>query len=79
MSDFTEAREIADDHFDILANLAVDRFINEHRQDFNTSVSLNSEVYDWINRQVRLNAIVPTATPESQFASLQDLDSALGR
>ena len=79
VSDFIEAREIADDHFDILANLAVDRFINEHRQDFNTSVSLNSEVYDWINRQVRLNAIVPTATPESQFASLQDLDSALGR
>ncbi len=79
VSDFTEAREIADDHFDILANLAVDRFINEHRKDFYNTISLNSEVYDWINRQVRLNAIVPTATPESQFASLQDLDSALGR
>ena len=79
VSDFTEAREIADDHFDILANIAVDRFINEHRQDFNTSISLNSEVYDWINRQVRLNAIVPTATPASAFTTLEDLDSSLGR
>ena len=79
VSDFTEAREIADDHFDILANIAVDRFINEHRQDFNTSISLNSEVYDWINRQVRLNAIVPTATPVSAFTTLDDLDSSLGR
>ena len=79
VSDFTEAREINDEHFDVLANLAVDRFINEHRQDFETSISLNSEVYDWINRQVRLNAIVPTATPESAFASLEDLNSSLGR
>ncbi len=79
VSDFTEAREISDEHFDVLANVAVDRFINEHRQDFDTSISLNSEVYDWINRQVRLNAIVPTATPESQFTSLDDLNAAAGR
>ena len=79
VSDFSEAREIDEEHFGILANLAVDRFINEHREDFDTSVSLNSEVYDWINRQVRLNAIVPTATPESGFTSLDDLNSSLGR
>ena len=79
VSGHTEAREIADEHFDILANLAVDRFINEHRKDFFTSISLNSEVYDWINKQVRLNAIVPTATPASQFTSLDDLNAATGR
>ncbi len=79
VSDFTEAREISDEHFDALANLEVERFINEHRQDFYTSISLNSEVYDWINRQVRLNAIVPTETPESPFTSLEDLGSSSGR
>ena len=79
VSGFIEAREISDEHFDVLANVAVDRFINEHRQDFNTSISLNSEVYDWINRQVRLNAIVATPTPESPFTSLEDLNSATGR
>ena len=79
VSDYTEAREIADHHFDILANLAVERFINEHRGDFNTAISLNSEVYDWINRQVRLNAIVPTATPVSPFTSLDELNSSPGR
>ena len=79
VSDFSEAREVADDHFDILANIAVDRFINDHRGDFDTSVSLNSEVYDWINRQVRLNAIVPTATPESGFTSLDQLNQSIGR
>ena len=79
VSDFTEAREIANDHFDILANLAVERFINEHRGDFKTAISLNSEVYDWINRQVRLNAIVPTATPVSPFTSLDELNSSPGR
>ena len=44
VSDFSEAREIADDHFDILANLEVDRYINEHRFEFDTAISLNSEV-----------------------------------
>ena len=73
VSDFSEAREISDDHFSVLANLEVDRYINEHRGEFRTSISLNSEVYEWINRQVRLNAIVPTATPESPFTSLDDL------
>lgn len=74
VSDFSEAREIADDHFDILANLEVDRYINEHRFEFDTAISLNSEVYDWINRQVRSNAIVPTATPVSPFTSLEELN-----
>lgn len=78
VSDFTEAREIADEHFGVLANLEVDRYINEHRGEFLNTISLNSEVYDWINRQVRLAAIVPTATPETQFTSLQDLNQ-LGR
>ena len=79
VSDFTEAREIADDHFDVLANLEVDRYINEHRGEFKTAISLNSEVYDWINRQVRLNAIVPTETPQSPFTSLDDLNPSSGR
>jgi len=57
-----------------LANLEVDRYINEHRFEFDTAISLNSEVYDWINRQVRSNAIVPTATPESPFTSLEELN-----
>ena len=74
VSDFSEAREIADEHFDILANLEVDRYINEHRGEFRTAISLNSEVYEWINRQVRLNAIVPTATPVSPFTSLDALN-----
>ena len=73
VSDFSEAREISDEHFDILANLEVDRYINEHRGEFRTAISLNSEVYEWINRQVRLNAIVPTATPVSPFTSLDEL------
>ena len=79
VSDFTDAREISDQHFDALANLEVDRYINEHRGEFKTAISLNSEVYDWINRQVRLAAIVPTATPESAFASLDDINQSLGR
>lgn len=74
VSDFSEAREISDEHFDILANLEVDRYINEHRGEFRTAISLNSEVYEWINRQVRLNAIVPTATPVSPFTSLDELN-----
>ncbi len=79
VSDYSEARELADDHFEVLADLAVDRFINDHRQDFYNTVTINSEVYDWVNRQVRLSAIVPTATPESQFASLEDLNAVTGR
>ncbi len=79
VSDYVDARQVSDEHFEILSDLAVDRFLNEHREDFDTAVSIDSEMYEWVNNQVRLNAIVPTATPESQFASLQDLDIALGR
>ncbi len=78
VSDFTEAREVTDQHFEALSDLALDKFIFEHREDFYTSISLNSEIYDWVNRQVRSAAIVPTATPQSQFTSLEDLGSAGG-
>ena len=78
VSDFTEAREVTGQNFEVLATLALDKFIFEHRTDFFTSISLNSEIYDWVNRQVRSAAIVPTPTPVSAFQSLEDLGGATG-
>lgn len=78
VSQEAEAREITDAHFEALSDRAIEIFINEHRTDFSPTAQINSEVYEWINNQVRFAAIVPTPTPQSPFSSLEDINSALG-
>ncbi len=78
VAQYSEAREVSDGHFEALSDQAIEKFINEHREDFYTSVTMDSEIYDWVNQQVRIAAIVPTPTPMSPFASVQDLDASIG-
>ena len=73
VAEYNDAREVSDAHFELLSDTAIDDFLNERRGEFNTSVTIDSSIYAWINEQVRYAAIVPTATPVSQFQTLEQL------
>jgi len=73
VSEFNDAREVSDAHFELLSDAAIDGFLNERRDEFDTAVTIDSSIYAWINEQVRYAAIVPTPTPVSQFQSLEQL------
>ena len=73
VAEYNDAREVADQHFELLSDTAIDNFLNERRDEFDTAVTIDSSIYAWINEQVRYAAIVPTPTPVSQFQSLEQL------
>jgi hypothetical protein len=63
VGEVSEAREINDDNFDALTTRGLTIFFNEERGDFELHMVLDSEIFDWVNKQVRLSALVPTPTP----------------
>ena len=79
VSQFNDAREVSDAHFEVLSDLAVNDFLNARRDEFDTAVTIDSTIYAWINEQVRYAAIVPTPTPVSQFQSLDQLQQSIGQ
>ena len=79
MSQFNDAREVSDAHFEVLSDLAVNDFLNARRDEFDTAVTIDSTIYAWINEQVRYAAIVPTPTPVSQYQSLDQLQQSIGQ
>ena len=64
VGEVSEAREINDANFDALTTRGLTIFFNEERSDFEMHMVLDSEIFDWVNKQVRLSALVPTPTPE---------------
>lgn len=78
VSEFAEAREVSDAHFELLSDVAINEFLNDRRDEFDTAVTIDSSIYAWINEQVRYAAIVPTPTPVSQFQSLDQLQQSIG-
>ena len=47
-------------------------FLNEKRTEFDLYMVLDSQIFDWVNRQVRIATILPTPTPDTtgQFGGL---------
>ena len=66
----SEAREVSDDHFEILADNALTNFLNDHRREFDLYMELNDRIYAWVNRQVAIASIRPTPTPEQGIPGL---------
>ena len=64
VGEVSEAREIDDANFEALTTRGLTIFFNEERSDFELHMVLDSEIFDWVNKQVRLSALVPTPTPE---------------
>ena len=72
VDEVAEAREVDDDKFDALATRAMMVFLNEKRTEFDLYMVLDSHIFDWVNRQVRIATILPTPTPDTtgQFGGL---------
>ncbi|MFW6174346.1 MAG: peptidylprolyl isomerase [Chloroflexota bacterium] len=59
----SDAREISDSSLNILSTLAFNRWADEQRKQVETyRVELNSKIFEWVNRQVRLDGIRPSPT-----------------
>ncbi|MCI0834882.1 MAG: hypothetical protein J4N66_08910 [Chloroflexi bacterium] len=77
VEEVNDAREIDEENFDALATRGMTIFLNQERANFDLYMVLDSEIFDWVNNQVRLSTILPTPTPvsfESQFGGLSQLE-----
>ena len=76
VAEVNDAREIDEENFDALATRAMTIFLNEERANFDLHMVLDSEIFEWVNNQVRLSTILPSPTPvpfDSQFSGLSQL------
>ncbi len=73
----SEAREVSEEHFEILADNALTNFLNDHRREFDLYMELNDRIYAWVNRQVAIASIRPTPTPEQGIPGLGGFGSGL--
>ncbi len=72
-----EAREVTDDHFEVLADHALTNFLNDHRREFDLYMVLNDRIYAWVNRQVAIASIRPTPTPQQGIPGLGGFGAGL--
>lgn len=75
IDEYQEARELNQEALDALTDTAFTVFLNEERQNYDLFVDLDSDIANWVNKQVELNAIAPTpgaATPNPYQGLLPD-------
>ena len=58
-----DAREVNEDNFEALTTRGMTIFFNEERKNFDLHMVLDSSIFDWVNTQIRLSALLPTPTP----------------
>jgi hypothetical protein len=63
VEEVADAREVNETNFELLTTRGMTIFFNERRADFDLHMVLDSAIFDWVNRQVRLSALIPTPTP----------------
>jgi len=63
VDEVNDAREVDPENFEALTTRAMTIFFNEQRPNFDLHMVLDSAIFDWVNAQVRLSALIPTATP----------------
>jgi len=63
IEEVNDAREIDDSNFDQLTTRGMTIYFNEQRVNFDVHMVLDSDIFDWVNTQVRLSALIPTPTP----------------
>ncbi len=72
VDEFQEAREVDPQSLEILKDTAMTVFLNEQRRSIDLYLDLDSDIANWVNKQVSLNALPATAGPsqEDQFGGL---------
>ena len=63
VEEVSDAREVDEANFEALTTRGLTMFFNEERKNFDLHMVLDSDIYEWVNAQVRLSALIPTATP----------------
>ena len=66
VEEFQEAVEVGPEALEILKDSAMSVFLNEQRKTIELYLDLDSEITNWVNKQVRLNSLAPTPNPASQ-------------
>jgi hypothetical protein len=77
VDEVNDAREVDVENLDALTTRAMTIFLNEERGNFDLYMVLDSEIFDWVNKQVRLSTILTTPTPvpfDAQFGGLSQLE-----
>lgn len=60
VDEFQDAREVEPEALDLLKDSAMTIFLNEQRRSIALYIDLDSDITNWINKQVSLSSIVPT-------------------
>ncbi|MBI4220712.1 MAG: peptidylprolyl isomerase [Chloroflexi bacterium] len=68
IDEHASAREVEEADFEILKDNAFKDWSEAERKELDVYLVLNDRIYNWVNRQVRLNSILPTPTPYDPFS-----------
>lgn len=63
VEEVSEAREIDADSFELLTTRAMGIYFNEQRENFDLHMVLDSDIFNWVNDQIALSALIATPTP----------------
>jgi len=63
VAEVNDAREVDEANFELLTSRGMTIFFNEEQRKLDIHMVLDSAIFDWVNAQVRLSAIIPTPTP----------------
>ena len=63
VAEVNDAREVDEANFELLTSRGMTIFFNEEQRNLDIHMVLDSAIFDWVNAQVRLSAIIPTPTP----------------
>ena len=63
VAEMQDAREVNEDNFEALTTRGMTIFFNEERSNFDLHMVLDSAIFEWVNAQIRMSALLPTPTP----------------
>ena len=71
VNEVSEAREVDKENMELLVDRAMTLFLNEERKNFDLKMVLDSEIFEWVNKQVKMSSLLPTPTAVSyDFSNL---------
>mgnify|MGYP001449747376 FL=1 len=71
VNEVSEAREVDDENMELLVDRAMTLFLNEERKNFDLKMVLDSDIFEWVNKQVKMSSLLPTPTAVSyDFSNL---------
>ena len=71
VNEVSEAREVDKENMELLVDRAMTLFLNEERKSFDLKMVLDSDIFEWVNKQVKMSSLLPTPTAVSyDFSNL---------